>query len=163
MKSSLGLCTYYQRFVPNFANLAKPLYSLSENNVKFNWIDVCDGAFTALKRYLTNTPTLAYPNFREPFILDTDASNVAIGAVLSQVSDGVERPIAFFSKTLSRPESRYCVTRRELLAVVKATDHFHPYLYGNQFVIRPDHAVLQWLLSFKNTLFESCQPMKDQC
>ena len=99
---------------------------------------------------MTKTPTLGYPNFEKPFILDTDASNVAIGAALSQVDDGVERPIAYFSKTLSKPETCYCVTWKELLAVLNAMEHFHPYLYGNQFLIRTDHASLRWLLSFKN-------------
>ena len=150
VRSFLGLCTYYRRFVPGFANIAKPLHQLSEKNAKFLWTEECDTAFRSLKHHLTKTPTLCYPDFEKPFILDTDASNVAIGAVLSQVADGVECPIAYFSKTLSKPETCYCVTRRELLAVLKATEHFHPYLYGNQFLIRTDHASLRWLLSFKN-------------
>ena len=150
VKSFLGLCTYYRRFVPGFSNIAKPLHLLSEKNTKFQWTNECDAAFKSLKQHLTQTPTLSYPDFKKPFILDTDASNVAIGAVLSQVVDGAERPITYFSKTLSKPETRYCVTRRELLAVVKATEHFHPYLYGNPFLIRTDHASLRWLLSFKN-------------
>ena len=150
VRSFLGLCTYYRRFVPGFANIAKPLHQLSEKNAKFLWTEECNTAFRSLKHHLTKTPTLCYPDFEKPFILDTYASNVAIGAVLSQVADGVERPIAYFSQTLSKPETRYCVTRRELLAVLKATEHFHPYLYGNQFLIRTDHASLRWLLSFKN-------------
>ena len=82
--------------------------------------------------------------------MDTDTSGVAVGAVLNQDTDGVEHPVAYFSKTLAKPGTRYCVTRRELLVVVRAVEHFHPYLYGNRFIIRTDHASLQWLLSFKN-------------
>ena len=82
--------------------------------------------------------------------MPTIASKMAIGGVLSQVVDGTERPIAYFSKNLNKPENQYCVTRRELLAVVKGTEHFHTYLYGNLFLVRTDHASLQWLLSFKN-------------
>lgn len=82
--------------------------------------------------------------------MDTDASDVAIGATLSQIIDEEEHPIGYFSRTLAGPERQYCVTRRELLAVVQAARHFHPYLYGNQFKIRTDHASLQWLLNFKN-------------
>ena len=92
---------------------------------------------------------LAYPDFNKPFILDTDASDVTIGATLSQIIDGEEHAVGYFSRTLTGPEKQYCVTRRELLAAVHAASHFHPYLYGNQFEIRTDHASLQWLLNFK--------------
>ena len=84
------------------------------------------------------------------FILDTDASNVGIGAVLSQKHEEVEQVIAYFSKTISEPERNYCVTRRELLAAVKAIEHFHKYLYGQHFILRTDHASLKWLFQFKN-------------
>lgn len=76
---------------------------------------------------------LAYPDPSYPFLLDTDASNVGIGAVLSQVVEGRERKWAYFSSTLSQLQRNYCVTRRELLAVVKAVKQFHPYLYGQMF------------------------------
>ncbi|GFV73827.1 retrovirus-related Pol polyprotein from transposon 412 [Trichonephila clavipes] len=85
------------------------------------------------------------------FILDTDVSHDSIGAVLSQEIDGQERFIAYFSKCLSKPERNYCVTRKELLAIVKAVEHFHPYLYGRRFLLRTDHASLTWLLNFKNS------------
>jgi hypothetical protein len=75
---------------------------------------------------------------------------MGIGGVLSQVQDGQERVIAYFSKTLSKAESNYCVTRRELLALVKTLEHFHKYLCGQQFHLRTDHSALTWLLSFKN-------------
>ncbi|GFR23049.1 retrovirus-related Pol polyprotein from transposon 412, partial [Trichonephila clavata] len=78
------------------------------------------------------------------------ASRESIGAVFSQEIDGQERVIAYFSKCLSRPERNYCVTRKELLAIVKAVEHFHPYLYGRRFLLRTDHASLTWLLNFKN-------------
>ena len=97
-----------------------------------------------------SAPVLAYPRTTEPFLLDTDASNVGVGAVLSQVHDGEERVIAYYSHALSRPERNYCTTRRELLAVVRAIENFHPYLYGRLFTVRTDHASLQWLLTFKN-------------
>ena len=80
-----------------------------------------------------------------PYILDTDASAVGVGAVLSQIQEGKERVIAYYSKTLAPPERNYCVTRRELLAVVKAMKHFRPYLYGTKFTLRTDHASLRWL------------------
>ena len=82
-------------------------------------------------------------------MLDTDASNHSVGAVLSQLQEGKELVIAYYSQLLSPPERQYCTTRKELLAVVKAIKHFHPYLYGRTFTLRTDHAALQWLLSFK--------------
>ena len=150
LRSFLGLCTYYRRFVPDFAKIAAPLHSLTHKNVAFHWNEECEGAFQSLKERLSELPILIYPDVSQPFILDTDASDVSIGAVLSQCKDEVEHPVAYFSKTLSSTEKHYCVTRKELLAVVKATEHFHSYLYGNHFVIRTDHSALQWLLSFKN-------------
>ncbi|GFX23991.1 retrovirus-related Pol polyprotein from transposon 412 [Trichonephila clavipes] len=83
--------------------------------------------------------------------LDTDASNESVGAVLSQDIDGQERVVAYWSKCLSKPERNYCVTRKELLAIVKAIEHFHHYLYGQKFLLRTDHASLTWLMNFRNT------------
>ncbi|KAF8778942.1 Transposon Ty3-G Gag-Pol polyprotein like [Argiope bruennichi] len=97
---------------------------------------------------LTSAPVLAYPEIGKQFILDTDASHECIRAVLSQEIDGQERVIEYFSKCLSKQERNYCVTRKELLAIVKAVENFHPYLYGRRFLLRTDHASLTWLLNF---------------
>ncbi|GFX12687.1 retrovirus-related Pol polyprotein from transposon opus [Trichonephila clavipes] len=83
--------------------------------------------------------------------LDLKSGHESIGAVLSQEIDGQERVIAYFSKCLSKPERNYCVTRKELLAIVKAVEPFHPCLYGQSFLLRTDHASLTWLLNFKNS------------
>ncbi|GFX63746.1 hypothetical protein TNCV_215461 [Trichonephila clavipes] len=99
---------------------------------------------------LTSVSILAYPEIGKQFILDTDASHESVGAVLSQEIGGQEHVIAYFSKCLSKPERNYCVTRKELLAIVKAVENFHPYLYGRRFMLRTDHASLTWLLNFKN-------------
>ncbi|GFX39635.1 hypothetical protein TNCV_2103791 [Trichonephila clavipes] len=99
---------------------------------------------------LTSAPILAYPEIGKQFILDTDASHESIGAVLSQEIDGQERVIAYFSKCLSKPERNYCLLKK-LLAIVKAVEHFHLYLYGRRFLLRTDHASLIWLLNFKNS------------
>ena len=93
---------------------------------------------------------LTYPDYSKPFILDTDASDTGIGAVLSQTdSEGGERVVAYASRLLSKPERQYCVTRRELLAVVTFTRHFRPFLLGRPFVLRTDHGSLTWLRNFK--------------
>ena len=120
----LGLASYYRRFIRNFAEIAKPLHRLTEKTQDFRWTDQCDNAFRELKQRLTSAPILAFPDFSQPFILDTDASQTGIGAVLSQVQEGQERVVAYASRTLSKAERRYCVTRRELLAVVTYVQHF---------------------------------------
>ncbi|GBN37648.1 Retrovirus-related Pol polyprotein from transposon 297, partial [Araneus ventricosus] len=149
LRSFLGLCTYYRRFVKNFSTIAKPLHKLTEAKSNFNWTEECEKSFNSLKQALTSSPILTYPRTDKDFILDTDASNEGIGAVLSQNIGNEERVIAYFSKSLGKPERNYCVTRKELLAIVKSIEHFHHYLYGRKFLLRTDHASLRWLLNFK--------------
>lgn len=89
------------------------------------WNEECQGSFDQLRECLCSAPVLAYPNFTNPFILDTDASNVAIGTVLSQLDEhGKERVIAYGSRLLTKSERQYCVTCRELLAVVTFSGQF---------------------------------------
>lgn len=134
LKSFLGLCSYYRRFIASFADVVRPLQELLGRR-PFEWTTEAEGVFQQLKQMLTRAPILGYPLPDIPFVLDTDASNDAIGAVLSQYHEGQEKVIAYYSKALSSPERKYCVTRRELLAVVKAVQHFQPYLYGQHFTV----------------------------
>jgi len=147
VRSFLGITSYYRRFVPTFAEIAAPLHALTMKNKKFEWTTQCDHAFTKLKYALISLPILAMPNDNDPFFLDTDACDVRIGAVLSQVQGGVERIIAYASRSLSKPERNYCVPRKELLAIVCYTKAFRQYLLGRQFVVKTDHSALQWLRS----------------
>ena len=150
VRQFLGFCSYYRRFMQNFAQIAKPLHKLTEQNAKFKWTNECQKAFEQLHNCLSITPILAYPDFSREFVLDTDASGTGIGAVLSQEDEqGNERVIAYGSRLLSKPEQRYCVTRRELLAVVFFVNQFRPYLLGKHFKLRTDHGALTWLMSFK--------------
>ena len=147
----VGFAKYYRRFIRNFARVATPLTKLSRKGQVFQWGKEQLDAFMKLRSELATTPGLPYPNWNRPFILDTDASNSGLGAVLSQLDDdGVERPIAFASRSLSDPERNYSTTRQELLAVVWATEHFRVYLLHAQFQIRCDHQALKWLRTFKN-------------
>ena len=150
VRSFLGLCSYYRRFIAGFADIARPLHRLSEKPQVFEWSPEVEHSFESLKQELTHTPILGYPMPGEPFTVDTDASAEGIGAVLSQLQDGQEQVIAYFSRALSRAERNYCTTRKELLAVVRAIQHFRPYLYGIHFLIRTDHAALTWLLNFRS-------------
>jgi hypothetical protein len=150
VRSFVGLATYYRRFLPGFSQIAKPLFDLTRKHVRFEWTDCHEAAFKELKRRLTTAPVLSLPDPEAEWILDTDASDHGIGAVLSQRIDGSERVVAYFSRILSKPEQNYCTTRKELLSIVKSLSHFHVYLYGRKFVVRTDHASLRWLLNFKD-------------
>ena len=149
VKSFLGLAGYYRRFVPNFAQVARPLHKLTEANADFVWKPECQFSFEKMKTLLSTAPVLSYPDFKAEFILDTDASNHGIGAVLSQLKNGVEHPVAYASRTLSKAERNYCVTRKELLAVVEFVKQFRHYLQGPKFRIRTDHAPLRSVLKVK--------------
>ena len=107
----MGLASYYRRFVEDSAHIAGLLNRLTERNASFVWTEECQTAFVELRHRLCSTPILAYPDFSRQFTLDTDASEVGIGAVLSQTDDeGRERVIAYGSRALTKAERRYCVT-----------------------------------------------------
>lgn len=145
VRSFVGLCSYYRRFIDEFAEIAKPLHYLTRKRVPFLWDDECQHAFEELKKRLITSPILGLPRDGGRYVLDTDASAYAIGAVLSQKQDGEDRVIAFASRLLSPAERNYNVTRRELLAVVYFLKEFRQYLLGQKFVLRTDHSALQWL------------------
>ena len=149
VRSFLGLTGYYRRFVKDYAAVASPLIALTQKAVAFKWGDEEQRAFDALKDKLVTAPILGYPDTKEAFILDTDASKCAIGAVLSQVQDGKEVVTAYGSRRLTKSERNYCVTRQELLAIVWFTEHFKHYLIGKKFLLRTDHGSLRWLFRFK--------------
>ena len=154
LKAFLGTIGYYHHYVEDFATLARPLTRLTSAGVTWLWTDDAEQAFRTLKQKLVSAPILGYPDPKLQYILDTDASLEGVGAVLSQIQEGRERPVAYFSKTLTPAERNYCVTRRELLAVVMSMKHFRPYLYGREFKLRSDHASLTWLCRRKEP---SCQ------
>jgi len=116
LKGFLGLAGYYRRFIPNFSKIAKPLTQLLRRNIPFVWNHRTDEAFNTLKKLLTEEPLLHYPDFTKPFVLTTDASNEALGAILSQGPIG-DLPVAYASRTLVNAEKNYSTTE-ELLAIV---------------------------------------------
>jgi len=149
VRAFYGLASYYRKFVKGFATNAEPLTRLTQKNVHFEWSREAQDAFDKLKQALQDATSLAFPHPDIPCIVDSDASDVAIGAALSQVVDGVERPIAFYSKIMNVTQRNYCPTCRELLAVIAAMQHFRHYLLGNKVVLRTDHHSLKWLNTFK--------------
>jgi len=149
VRAFFGLASYYRRFVKGFATIAEPLTRLTKVQARFVWTNEAQAAFDKLKQALINACSLAFPYPKLPIILDSDASDVAIGAVVSQNIDGIEIPIAFFSRVMNQTQRNYCTTRRELLAVVSALQHFRHYLLGAKVILRTDHHSLKWLLTFK--------------
>lgn len=149
VKSILGWTGYYRQFIPEFSTIASPLTKLTRKNRKFCWDESCQKAFDGLKQCFISAPLLSYPNSTDPFILYTDASLVGIGGALSQVQNGEEKVIAYAIKTLSKTQQNYCVTHRELLAVVEMWKQFKHFLLGRHFLLRTDHAFLVWLKILK--------------
>ena len=145
VRSYVGLCSYYRRHIQGFTELAAPLYELATKGTDFEWTDRRHEAFGQLKNALTSAPILGFPREDGLWYLDTDASDVGTGAVLSQVQDEEERVIAYVSKSLEGSEQRYCTARKELLAVVRALKHFKCYLYGQKITVRMDNSAVSWL------------------
>ena len=149
VRAFYGLASYYRKFVKDFAKIAEPLSRLTKKNTPFTWMEETQKSFEDPKQAPLDVDTLAYPTPGIPCILDIDASDVAVGAVLSQVIDGVEKPIAYFSRVLNSTQRNYCPTQRELLAVITSLQHFRHYLLGNKVILRTDHHSLKWLRTFK--------------
>ncbi|CAB0008807.1 unnamed protein product [Nesidiocoris tenuis] len=151
VRAFVGLCSYYRRFVKSFASIAHPLTHLTKKDVHFQWGSEQQLAFETLKERLTSPPILAYPDFTSSFILATDASGCGVGAVLSQLHNGKEHPVAYASRALNKAEMNYSATELELLAIVYAVNYFHQYLWGSHFTIITDHAALRYLHQMKDS------------
>lgn len=150
IKQFLGLVGYYRRFIPDFAKIAKPLNLLLKKGETFEWSHFQQNAFNILKNKICSEPILQYPKFDQPFIVTVDASNFAIGAVLSQGKIGQDLPISYASRSLNSAEINYSTTEKELLAIVWAVFYFRPYLFGRKFVLVTDHRPLTWLHKLKD-------------
>lgn len=149
IKSFLGLIGYYRKFIKNFAQLTKPMTNCLKKDKEVVHNQEFINCFETCKKILTNDPILQHPDFSKPFVLTTDASNYAVGAILSQGPIGKDLPIAYASRTLNPAEINYSTIEKELLAIVWATKYFRPYLFGTKFKIVSDHKPLQWLFSIK--------------
>ena len=148
LQTFLGFCNYYRRFIKEYAVISEPLSSMLRKDKKFVWTEDNRKCFYELREKLMNPPILALPINDGKYILDTDASHNAIGAVLSQIQNGEERVLYYASKTLSKSQKQYCITRKELLAIYTFVMKFKHYLIGKQFVVRTDHQALKWMLNW---------------
>lgn len=147
IKSFLGLLGYYRKFIRNFAEITKPMTTCLRKDKKIILNEEYISCFTKCKQLLCEEPILQYPDFTQPFKLTTDASNFALGAILSQGKKDL--PICYASRTLNSAEQNYSATEKELLAIVWGVKQFRPYLYGKKFKIVTDHRPLQWLMNLK--------------
>lgn len=150
ISSFLGLLGYYRRFIKDFAKITKPMTKLLKKDQKFEHSKEFVDAFEKCKTLLTSSSILQYPDFSKEFNLTTDASNFAIGAVLSQGPAGQDKPIAFASRTLTTTEINYSTIEKELLSIVWACKHFRPYIYGRRFTLYSDHKPLQHIFNMKD-------------
>lgn len=138
LQAFLGLCNYYHRLVPAFAELASPLTALLKKSSKFQWGESQQQAFVQLKDKLTTAPVRGYPASMGKYILYT------------LLQWGEERVTSYASSHLTPAQQRYCVTRHELLAIVRYTRQFRHYLLDQRFLLRTDHYSLTWLFRFKH-------------
>ncbi|XP_055604322.1 uncharacterized protein LOC129752573 [Uranotaenia lowii] len=153
----IGMCNWYRRFVADFSEIATPLTELTKTKHKFRWTVEAEEAFLRLKSALVSTPILAPPDYTKQFAIACDASDVAIGAVLTQETDGQEHPICYFSQKLSTAERKYSVTQRECLAVIRAIEKFRGYVEGVHFIVYCDHSALSYLKTMKNPTALMCR------
>ena len=154
VRAFLGLAGYYCRFVPHFSSFVEPLTELTKgrNPDKVRWSDKCENAFSKLKELLVTPPVLKVIEPDKPYILQTDPSELGLGAVLSQLQEsGEEHPVAFASRKLLPRQRNYSVIEKECLAIVWSLQVFHVYLFGRKFTIGTNHQPLSWLEKMKNT------------
>lgn len=146
----LGMAEWYRRFIPNYADISTPLSDLLKKGRVFAWSDRANKAFEDVKKVLVSEPVLSSPDYTQPFILQTDASDFGIGGVLVQGTGELERVVAYFSQKLSATQRKYQTTERECLAVIVAIEKFRPYIEGSHFTVVTDHASLVWLQNLKD-------------
>jgi len=153
VRGFLGVAGYYSRYIPEFANLAAPITDLTRKVEprKVKWTQECEVAFTKVKQALCSSPVLTLPDYEKGFIIQVDASERGLGAVLSQKdANDVECPIAYASRKLIQREQHLSTTEKECLGIVWAVDYFKPYITGRKFLIQVDHNPLVWLQRMKD-------------
>jgi hypothetical protein len=145
IQSFLGGAGYYRRFIKNFSKHSAPMNKLTQKNQPYIWGNEQQKSFEKIKQKLITSPVLIYPDLEKPFRLYTDASNIALGAVLQQKGeDGKEHPVAFISKKLTKQQQKYHSTELECFAAKWAVKKFHHYLAGNKFTIISDYKNMKW-------------------
>jgi transposase InsO family protein len=145
----LGLVGFYRKFVPEFAKYAKPLHDLTKKNQKFLWTDETQVSFDQLKNSLSELTEVFMPDLNHPFVIQADASESGLGAVLLQEKDGIRYPVWFASRSLKPAETRYSTSEKECLGVLWAIEKFRGFVEYSHFIVETDHQALQWLQRVK--------------
>ena len=145
-----GMASWYRKFLPDFATIADPVTHLTKRGVAFVWSEEAQSAFEQIKAFIASAPILHGPSFDHPFVIQTDASDSGLGAVLTQTIDGVARVLCFASCTITLAERNNSVTERECLAVLWAIRKFRPYVEGYHFTVITDQRNLKWLCNLHN-------------
>lgn len=141
----IGMVGFFKQFIPNYSEILSPITDLLKKNSKIIWNKEADAALDKIKSLLTSPPVLANPRFGTQFIIESDASAHAVGAVLMQEHDGQRRPISFYSKKLTAAQQKYSATERECLGVILAIERFRHYIEGTVFMVITDAQSLKWL------------------
>lgn len=146
----LGMVGWYSKFIPNYTKVVAPLIELLSKKNKFDWGERQDAAFIEIKRKMTEAPIIACPDYSRPFFLQTDASNIGLGAVLFQRDGDKENVIAYRSRSLKPAEKNYTTTEKECLAVVWGIEKNKEFLEGIPFTVITDHLSLKWIFKLPN-------------
>jgi len=141
----MGMVNYYKQFIPNLAEIAVPLTDLTKKYVRFEWSSQCQAAFDTLKVALTSAPILIHPDPSQPYVLYTDASDLAVGGILVQEREGQEKVIAYLSHKLTGAALSWPAIEKEAYAILYSLKKFHCYLHGAKFEIHTDHKPLKSL------------------
>ena len=142
VRAFLGFAGYYRKFIRDFADTATPLFDLLKNDTAFLWGEAQEQSIRKLTLALTKAAVLRHPRFDLPWIVDVEASDQRLGACLSQVVDGLERPVAFASRRLQPAEIKWHIREKEALGIVWALETYRHYLLGSKFIVRTDHSSL---------------------
>jgi RNase H-like domain found in reverse transcriptase/Reverse transcriptase (RNA-dependent DNA polymerase) len=156
-QSFLGFGNFYWKFISHYSELAQPLNDLTKKDKEFEWTTKCQEAFDTIKKRFTEEPVLLMPDQSKPFQIESDASKVATGAVLTQLDlNGDRHPIAFLSKTFSETEKKYEIYNRELLGIIWALKEWRHYIQGSGHttIVYSDHKNL--------TYFQTAQKLNDR-
>lgn len=146
----VAMASWYRNFIPNFSDIVAPLTALTQTGRDFSWNEEHQYALNQLKEKMTSAPILSCPNFEIPFVLQTDASDIGVGAVLFQRESEIEKVISYSSRKLTPREQKYSTTEKECLAIVWAIQKNQHYLEGYEFTVVTDHLSLKWLLKLEN-------------
>ena len=150
LRRFLGMASWYRRYIEGFSKITAPLNRLLKKGQRWQWTAEQDKAFCELKQHLTEAPVLTCPDFEQPFILQTDASDLGLGVALTQNIEGNDQVIAYASRSLTSCEKAYSTTEKECLAIVWGIEKMRPYLEGYHFTVLTDHQSLKWLRTLKN-------------